>query len=275
EISSSLLLVLFYVTTSAQQWKYDIYAVEFDQNDWHPRVSEIAIGSNVKDSLQANFVVWLLRGNNRNILIDAGYVTSSPAKTYQRPDSALQRMGIGANQVSDIILTHPHWDHMGGIHLFPKAMIWLQEADFNYFVNDAWLPGGMKDGFDQKDIQKLLDKKKAGQLTLVKGDSIEIIPGVRVFIGSKHTYESQYVLVNGSSGKTILASDNSWFYANLKYELPIPHYVFDPAAYIAQLKRMKTLVDDPRLIIPGHDADVFKRFPQVAPRVVKIELPSR
>lgn len=118
---------------------------------------------------------------------------------------------------------------------------------------------------------KIVQKNLERRLTLIKGDSIEIIPGIRVFIGSKHTFQSQYVLVNGTAGKTIIASDNLWFYANLKYLLPIPHYVFDPVAYVNQIKRMKTLVSDINLIIPGHDVDVFTGFPKVADGVVKIE----
>jgi hypothetical protein len=78
------------------------------------------------------------------------------------------------------------------------------------------------------------------------------------------------VLVNGTSGKTILASDNIWFYYNLEHLLSIP-FRFDADAYINAMKRMKTLVDDPRLIIPGHDMLVFDRFPRVMDGVVRIE----
>ena len=83
------------------------------------------------------------------------------------------------------------------------------------------------------------------------------------------------MLVNGTSGKTIIASDNIWFYANLKYLLPIPHYTFDPIAYVNQMKRMKTLVSDIKLIIPGHDAAVFTNFPKITEGVVKIEISKK
>jgi len=44
----------------------------------------------------------------------------------------------------------------------------------------------------------------------------------------------------------------------------------DQAAYVEAMKRMKTLVADPNLIIPGHDAAVFTRFPLITDRIVKI-----
>lgn len=255
---------------------YEIYAIEYDKGDWMPLVSEIAVGATSSDTLDANMAIWLLKGDNgKIILVDAGYKPIDPREGYTSPDIALQRIGIKPGDITDIVLTHPHWDHMGGIHLFPNAMVWLQEDDFNYFVGTAWQPNGFSDGFDKNDVIKIINKNLEGKLTLVKGDSIEIIPGIRVFIGSKHTFESQYVLVNGTSGKTIIASDNIWFYANLEYLLPIPHFTFDPVGYVDQMKRMKTLVSDINLIIPGHDAAVFTKFPKVTDGVVKIELKKK
>ncbi|NNV54926.1 MBL fold metallo-hydrolase [Limnovirga soli] len=268
-----LILCFFSISLYSQTNTYEIYALEYAKGDWNPLVSEIAVGSKVNDSLKANFVIWLLKNKNgKCILVDAGYIPEKPEAGYMRPDSVLQKINIKPEDITDIIITHPHWDHIGGIDLFPNAMVWMQEDDYTYFVGKAWQKGGFSDGLDKNDVPKIIRRNMDGKLTLVKGDNIEIIPGISVFIGSKHTYESQYLLVNGTSGKTIIASDNMWFYANLQYLLPIPHYTFDPNAYVAQLKRMKTLVTNTALIIPGHDASVFSIFPKVADRVVKIEL---
>ena len=59
---------------------------------------------------------------------------------------------------TDIILTHPHWDHIGGINLFPNAMVWMQEADFNYFVGGAWQPNGIREGLDSATVFKIIQK---------------------------------------------------------------------------------------------------------------------
>jgi glyoxylase-like metal-dependent hydrolase (beta-lactamase superfamily II) len=45
---------------------------------------------------------------------------------------------------------------------------------------------------------------------------------------------------------------------------------FDPAGYVNQLKRMKTLVK-PDLIIPGHDSKIFDRFTKVKDGIVRIK----
>ena len=72
------------------------------------------------------------------------------------------------------------------------------------------------------DVLKIVNRNLNQKLKLVQGDDIEIYPGIKVFTGSKHTYESQFVLVDSASDKVIIASDNAWFYYNINSLLPIP-----------------------------------------------------
>ncbi|PWT70259.1 MAG: hydrolase glyoxylase [Bacteroidetes bacterium] len=255
---------------------YEVYAIQFGQ-PWFAKASEAAVGAPDKDSIEGCNIFWLLKGREKIILVDAGFLINEytnadhywDSHNYTRPDSALIRMNIPASAVTDIIITHPHSDHIGGIGLFPKATIWMQQDDYNYFVGAAWQKNGRSDGFDKRDVQQIVSVNVEGRLHLVKGDSIEIMPGIRVFIGSKHTWESQYVLVNTSTDKVLIASDNIWYYYNLDHMLPIT-YTFDPSAYVQQMKRMKILQPNTSLIIPGHDAIIFSRFPEVAKGIVKI-----
>ncbi len=181
----------------------------------------------------------------------------------------MQRMKINPGDITDIIISHPHWDHISGIDLFPKATVWMQKDDFDYFVGTAWQKEGQSFGFHKEDVQKIVNINLQGRLHLIKGDNLEIIPGIRVFIGSKHTYESEYVQVTTGKERIILASDNIWFYYNFD-NLLSASLTFDSTGYINQMKRMKTLASDVKLIIPGHDGQIFTRFPKVADGVVRI-----
>jgi glyoxylase-like metal-dependent hydrolase (beta-lactamase superfamily II) len=147
----------------------------------------------------------------------------------------------------------------------------MQKDDFDYFVGEAWQNNETSKYYQKNDVRNLIEINLQGRLKLIKGDNIEIFPGIRVFIGSKHTFENQYLLVNSNSktNKILIASDAIWFYYNLNNLLPASLCI-DPKAYVEAMKRMKTLVTNPDLIIPGHDDLVFSKFPKVAEWIVKI-----
>ena len=251
---------------------YEVYAVAFTNN--FKLEGKWSATRNGPDTVDMCFMVWLIKGNNgKNILVDAGYILSDSALKvdqigYTRPDKALKKMNLNPDDITDVIISHTHFDHIGGVGLFPKATVWMQKDDYDYFVGPT-LKIEQYSGYDKDDVKKITAVNTQGRLRLVKGDNIEIIDGIRVFIGSRHTFESQYVQVTTGKEKIIIASDNIWFYHNLDNLVSIP-MTLDTTGYIKQMKRMKLLTSDIKLIIPGHDAMIFSRFPKVADGVVRI-----
>jgi glyoxylase-like metal-dependent hydrolase (beta-lactamase superfamily II) len=274
-ITIALFLLLFEITYSQPLNVYDVYAIEYARNKSKTPASNIAIGGNSKDSVSFSYYFWYLNGDNgRKVLVDVGYVRdySKPlgaGQFFVRPDSALQRINVNPDDITDIIITHPHSDHINGLPLFEKGTIWMQKNDYAYFVGDGWQKGAEHRGLNKGDVLKIVQANLDGRIQFVDGDSIEIIPGIIVFTGSKHTFESQHLLVNTKTEKVLLAADDSWFYYNLDNELSIP-LVLNANAYMGQLKKMKTLVSNKDLIIPGHDPLVMSRFKKVAEGVVRI-----
>jgi glyoxylase-like metal-dependent hydrolase (beta-lactamase superfamily II) len=274
-----LLILLGGVSSAWSQPEiYKVYALRF-ATLMHPSpISDWVDKGPKTDSVNINFMVWLIRGNGKNILVDAGFLkgipdgSDFPLATYNRPDSTLLKVGLKPEDITDIILSHPHWDHIDGIGLFPNAHIWIQKEDYNYFVGAAWQTGGNNGGFNKRDVRMLLDLNLAGKVTLVDGDDKELMPGIKVYTGSRHTFNSQYVLVQTGTNKVLLASDNIWVYYSLDHLMPpSPGGTWDPAGFVKSMQRMKTLVSDVKYIIPGHDAQVFSRFPIVADGVVEIK----
>jgi len=262
----------------AQSSAYKVYAIRFAGSAYPFTAADWAKGAPKTDSVKFNFMVWLIKGNGKNILVDAGFLNDiEDAKefkviNYIRPDSALAKLGVKPGDVTDIIFSHPHWDHIDGVGLFPNAHIWIQKEDFNYFISTAWQKGQDHGGFAQRDVRAMVDLNLAGKVTLVDGDNKEIIPGIKVFTGSRHTFNSQYVLVNTGTNKIVLASDNIWIYYSLEHLVPASDGgTLDPAGYVKAMQRMKTMVTNVKYIIPGHDAKVFSKFPMVADGVVEIK----
>ncbi len=159
--------------------------------------------------------------------------------------------------VSDVIISHVHWDHADGVDLFPNARVWIQREEYEYYVGDDGLPRNR--GIDSADAAVLARLRSAGRLVLVDGDAKEIIPGITVYTGGKHTFASQYATVRTRAGTAVIASDNCYLYENLERRRPIAQ-TFDSASNLAAQDRMRRLASPERLIVPGHDPAVFDRF---------------
>jgi glyoxylase-like metal-dependent hydrolase (beta-lactamase superfamily II) len=115
--------------------------------------------------------------------------------------------------------------------------------------------------------------RRAGRVTLIAGDDREIIPGITVYTGGRHTYASQYIGVNTRAGTVVLASDDAVTYQNLAQNIPI-WGTFAPGDSTVNLEaqdRMRRIARDPALIFPGHDPAIFTRFPTPGNGVAKIE----
>jgi glyoxylase-like metal-dependent hydrolase (beta-lactamase superfamily II) len=192
---------------------------------------------------------------------------------FVKPSDALAPLGVKPGDVSDIVISHVHWDHLDGADLFPSARIWIQREEYEHYTNDT---GAVLDrAIDVDDAKMLASLKAAGRLRLVEGDSTEIIPGITVFTGGKHTFASEFAavrtaLAGGRVGTTVLASDNAYLYENLERHRPITQSL-DTLSNLHAQERMRRLASEGRLIVPGHDVDVFARFPKPGNGIARIE----
>jgi glyoxylase-like metal-dependent hydrolase (beta-lactamase superfamily II) len=219
-------------------------------------------------------MIWVLKGaSGHNILVDAGAYKGPVFERWKlidtvKPSDAVGRVGLRPDDITDIILTHIHWDHMGGLDLFPKARVHIQRDEFSHYVDDAGKP---KDrAITAEDAAMLGSLLKEGRLVFVEGDSKVVMPGVTAYTGGKHTFASQYLSVHTRAGTVIVASDNIYLYENLEKHLALAQ-TSDPGADLRVQARMLSLASSPRLIVPGHDPAVFDRFPKPGGGVARIE----
>lgn len=249
----------------AQTPDYEILALRYATIPDFP-VSILVRGVDPDERMDIAMVFWLIRGGGRVILFDTGFHRASwferfDVRDYMRPDSVLRLAGTAANEVTDIIVSHAHWDHMGGIDLFPSAVIWIQTDEFTWYTGPAWQDGRNGGGADPGDLEELVRRNTKGQVRLIDGDDLEILPGIRVYTGARHTYASQYVRVTGDE-PIVLASDNAYLYRNLVARRPVATFTpADSSANLDALARMLRLANDVTHVLPGHDPAQFDRFP--------------
>src|SRR5258708_34699530 len=120
----ALLIAAAVLSARSQTATYKVYAIRFAGTRYPFTVADWAKDGPTKESVKINFMVWMIRGNGRNILVDAGFLNNIDKARdfkitgYTRPDSALLKLDLKAGDVTDIILSHPHWDHIDGVGLF-------------------------------------------------------------------------------------------------------------------------------------------------------------
>ena len=250
---------------------YEVYAVRYATLPGFP-VRALIAGADTGRRLDIAMAVWLIRGGGRNVLIDAGFYRQKfldrwkPAD-YVKPSEAVARAGVAPGDVTDIIISHVHWDHADGADLFPNARVWIQKDEYDHHVGPN---GEVRDQMIDADVARMFATLKArGRLEEIAGDSTEVIPGITVFTGGKHTYASQYASVRTPAGRVVIASDNLYLYENLDQRRPIAQ-TLDSISNLRAHDRMTKLASAPRFIVPGHDPAVFVRFPTPGNGVARI-----
>ena len=269
-------LVLLIATTASAQPQaaptYELYAVRYATIPGFS-VRSLVAGADTSRRMDIAMSVWLIRGSNRTVLVDAGFYRDKFVQRWKptnfvTPAEAVRLAGVKPEDVTDIIVTHVHWDHADGVDMFPKARVWIQKDEYQHHIG----PGGeTRDvAIDDEVARMLASLSKAGRVQQVNGDSTEIIPGITVFTGGKHTFGSQYATVRTTNGTAVIASDNLYLYENLDKRRPIAQ-TLDSLSNLRAQDRMKRLASHPRLIVPGHDPAVFTRFESLANGVVRIQ----
>ena len=254
--------------------EYTIEAIRYADSP-HDAVNELVIGAPKDETVDTIYVLWLIRGGGRRILFDSGFHRERWFKewtitNYLSPDKAVALAGVKPEEITDIVISHAHWDHLGGIDLFPQATVWIQREEYRYYTTDAWQPGGDHGGIDPDDVQELVRLNTAGRVRLVNGDDVELFPGIRAYTGGRHTFASQYLRVDGHP-PVVLASDNVYLYRNLIEHKPSA--TFSENDYPANLRnqqRMIELAGSLDRVIPGHDALQTQKYP-TAGRITRIK----
>lgn len=264
-IAAAMLFPAALLAVGAAAPGYSIQAIRYATIPGFP-LEALMIGAPKGETIDIAMVVWLVRGGGHNCLFDTGFhrdkwLKEFTVKEYMRPDEAVALAGVKPEEITDVVISHAHWDHMGGVDLFPRAQVWIQKQEYAYYTGEAWQPGGQHGGIDPDDVAALLRINTEGRLHLVDGDDVEILPGVRAYTGARHTFASEYLRIDGAS-PFVLASDNCYLDRNLAEHKPSA--TFSEADHPANLKaqeRMIGLAGAPERVIPGHDPSQFRRFP--------------
>jgi len=160
----------------------------------------------------------LLRGHDRTILIDNGLGDKYDAKfadifgvdqESHNLHRSLEEVGVAAEDITDVILTHLHFDHAGGstarnaegglVLAFPNATHHIQRTHW------MWARESPREqaSFLAENIEPL---EASGQLNFLDGTEAPF-PGIRMVVVDGHTRGQQLPLISGEDGSLLYAAD--------------------------------------------------------------------
>ncbi len=253
---------------------WEVFAIRYAEHTNRTRARAFLSDDNHNAPYPIDFYIWLLRQGNDVILVDTGF-DASEARTRgfalrQNISDALLPFGLTPDDITQLIVTHLHFDHAGGLHLFPNATIYLQPAEMAYATGPCMCHDVLRAPFTGAHVCEAVQKLYAGKLIFTEGDA-QIKDGVTVHAIGGHSKGLQAVRVRSDTGWLVLASDAAHFYENLDRRMPFP-IVVDLDEMLAGFDTLHHLASTPDLIIPGHDPLVRSYFPSdIGPEIWRLD----
>lgn len=252
---------------------YKIFALKYAG----PFTSSVAMVIYLTDwdkQVDRNYYIWAVQGGGKTVVYDCGVRPALAAerklKNYVSPDKVLERIGVKAEEVEHLVISHIHFDHNGGLELFPKAKVYVQRREFDFWVYDpiAKRPPCAHVS-DSVAIRQLGNLRGSDRLILVDGDQ-KILPGIELLLTPGHTIALQSMAVKTAKGLAILASDCA--HVHKSFELDMPScLITDMPAWLNSYTKLRNKVHgNLKMLFPGHDKMMLDDYPKVAEDVTQL-----
>ena len=210
-----------------------------------------------------DYFVWVLRRGEQVYLVDTGF--AKPAADRRRrelirnPIDSLRLVGVDPEKLTDVIVTHLHYDHAGNLDRLPRAKFHLQDRDMAFATGRSMGQAVLRHPFDLENIQTMLAHIYAERAIFHDGDA-ELAAGLTLHRVGGHSAGLQIVRVWTRRGWVVVASDAAHLYANFEQRRPFP-IVYSVAEMLEGFNLLYRLADSPEHIVPGHDPLVMKFYP--------------
>ena len=257
---------------------WTVHAVKYADRNARTRADSFLFDDNHDQPHAMDYFIWVLEKDGRRILVDTGY-DAAEAKARKRPIAldpreALKPLGINAESVEEVIVTHLHYDHAGGLHLFPNATLHLQAAEMAFATGPCMCDDTLQAPFTAQHVCEAVKRVFSGRVIFHEGDE-SIADGVTVHRIGGHSRGLQAVRVLTQAGWLCLASDAAHYYENAFAQKPFP-IVVDVDDMLAGFETVQKLASRPALVVPGHDPIVRDVFPEVHHGIHRLDVgPTR
>ncbi|HRK19390.1 MAG TPA: N-acyl homoserine lactonase family protein [Hyphomicrobiaceae bacterium] len=245
---------------------YEILALKYGRHANRTRFDNFMSADDHATPQPIDYFVWVIRNDARTILVDTGF-DHAEAKLRSRvldrePVEALAQIGIKAETIETVIVSHLHYDHAGTFDRFPAADFHLQEAEMAYATGACMCDEALRKPFTADHVCTLVKKVYSGRVKFHDGDG-QVAPGVTVHKAGGHSMGLQCVRVKTQSGHVVLASDATHLYENFEKRKPFSITV-NVAETLKSYTKLEQLATSRAHVVPGHDPMVLERYPAMS-----------
>jgi glyoxylase-like metal-dependent hydrolase (beta-lactamase superfamily II) len=213
------------------------------------------------------YFVWLIRHGERLILVDTGF---SPQEAERRgrtmlihPVEALRQLGISASSITDVVITHLHYDHAGNLADFPEALFHLQDREMAYGTGRCMCHDRLRRPFAVDAVVDAVRLTFSGRVCFHDGNG-EIMEGLTIHLVGGHSRGLQVVRLDDGNDVVVIASDALHFQRYLEHDDVFPLFA-DYADVLEGYRTLRELSGPSGVLVPGHDPAVLTSFPSLSP----------
>ena len=251
-------------TAGPRTWR--LWAARVGRGQRQVRENFLSPGSR-SGPVDIDFMVWIAQCGDHVAVVDTGFDREAGHRRGRfletRPADAVRELGVDPSDIRHVVLTHLHYDHAGNISDFPAAEVVVQRAELAYASGGAMRYPATNHFFEADDVVRVVRRVFDGTVRVPDGD-VQLAPGLELHLVGGHTRGLQVVRVHTARGWVVLASDAAHYYENLAERNPFPALV-DTERALDAFDRISRLASSPDHIVPGHDPQVFRRYPTAAP----------
>lgn len=250
---------------------YQVFAVKYAERD--ARRPEHFLGGDPHDTpMPMDYFVWVVTGRGRTWVVDTGFdsldATARRRRLLRTAADAVALLGVDAATAPDVVLTHLHYDHAGGVRHFPNARLHVQDREMAFATGRHMGRPAIGHAFTGQHVADVVLANFDGRVAFHAGDD-ELAPGLTVHLLGGHTDGLQVVRVETARGPVVLASDSTHYYENVETGRPFP-ILYDLGAMLDGFDRLRALAGPDGVIVPGHDPMVFERHEPADPSLAGV-----
>lgn len=243
---------------------WEVFAIKYADRAARTRSDSFIFDDNHDAPHAMDYFIWLLRRGDRVIVVDTGYDAAEGQRRdrpiIREPAAALLELGVRAEEVDTLVITHLHYDHAGSVPAFPNARIYLQETEMAYATGPCMCHSTLQMPFTADHVCDMVRRVYDGKVCYLDGDG-EVEDGITLHRIGGHSRGLQAVRVRTSAGWLCLASDAAHYYENVFARKPFP-IVVDLEEMLSGFDKLEALASGKNLVVPGHDPLITQHFPQ-------------